>query len=307
LPVYIAYHLTIDSALVLPELVPSGEASRTPEIIIRLGVVEYPSAAPVIEKNCLEATPQQVCFSWEQVGLFLVQNGNEIVIEPAPEVEESALRLYLLGPVFATLLHQRGFLVLHASAVAVNGRGVGFLGGSGWGKSTLAAVFQARGHALIADDVIAVDTSQDAAPCVFPAFPQIKLWPEAAEAIGADPQTLILLHPHFEKRARRVANTFTLEPYPLTRLYILAEHDRPEPEIVRLPPQAALLELVRHSFLARLLSATGASESHFRQCAGLVQRVPVCVLRRRRSLADLSDLAHTIETDLMLPVEDNAN
>jgi len=241
------------------------------------------------------------------VGLFLVQNGNEIVIEPALQVEESALRLYLLGPAFATLLHQRGFLVLHASAVALNGSGVGFLGGSGWGKSTLAAVFQAGGHALIADDVIAVDTGQDAAPYVFPAFPQIKLWPEAAEAIGADPQTLVSLHPNLEKRARRVAETFNLEPYPLTRLYILAEHDRPEPEIARLAPQVALLELVRHSFLARLLPATGTSESHFRQCAGLVQRIPVCVLRRRRVLADLADLARAIETDLLSPSENNAD
>jgi hypothetical protein len=299
LPLYIAYQLTIDSALVLPELVPAGEERRDPEIIIRIGAIERPVASPRIGRNCLEATPRRMCFTWENIGLFLVQNGNEIVIEPAPAVEARALRLYLLGPVFASLLHQRGFLVLHASAVALNGSGVGFLGGSGWGKSTLAAAFQANGHALIADDVIAVKTGEDTAPCVFPAFPQIKLWPEAAQAIGADPQALIPLQSNFAKRAHRVRETFSLEPYPLTRLYILAEHDQPQPEIIGLAPQAALLELVRYSFLARLLPATGASEAHFRQCARLAQRVPVCILRRRRDLAELADLAHVVASDIL--------
>jgi len=298
LPVYIAYRLTIHSALALPELIQAGEGCGDPQITIRLGVIERPAASSMIGKSCLEAAPRRACFSWENIGTFLVQNGNEIVIEPAPEVEESALRLYLLGPVFAVLLHQRGFLVLHASAVAVNGKGVGFLGGSGWGKSTLAAVLQSRGHVLIADDVIAVETYLDAQPCVFPAFPQIKLWPEAAQAIGIHPENLLPLHPQFKKRARRVANTFSLEPYPLTRLYILAEHEKLEPEIVMLAPQAALVELVRHSFLARLLQATGASATHFHQCAKLVQQVPVCVLRRRWALAELDDLAGAVEADL---------
>src|SRR3989454_2089338 len=53
--------------------------------------------------------------------LFRSREGREIVVEPAPGVDAGTLRLFLLGPVRAVLLHQRGFLVLHASAVVLDG------------------------------------------------------------------------------------------------------------------------------------------------------------------------------------------
>jgi hypothetical protein len=298
LGIYQAYGLKIRSALALPELLAAEEDPDAPQAIVRLGSVDRPPDSAAIGGACLEATPERVSLSWGGVGLFQVQNGCEIVIEPVPQVEESALRLHLLGPVLAVLLHQRGYLVLHASSVAVNGLGVGFLGASGQGKSTLAAALHARGHALIADDVIAVDAGFPAGPRLYAGFPQIKLWPEAAVALGQDPQTLSQLHSQFQKRARRVHESFSPASYPLARLYVLAEADLPAPEIVSLSPQAGIIELVKHSFLARLLQATGSSAAHFRQCAALAQRTPVCILRRRRALADLPELARAVEVDL---------
>src|SRR5205085_11497996 len=89
-------------------------------------------------------------------GAFLMRAGREIVVDPAEGVSGDVLRLYLLGPVLALALHQRGWLMLHASAVAMGQQAVAFLGGSGWGKSTMAGVLHQRGHALVADDFVAV-------------------------------------------------------------------------------------------------------------------------------------------------------
>jgi hypothetical protein len=55
----------------------------------------------------------------------------------------------------AAVLH--GMEILHASAVEVAGRAVAFLGGSGVGKTTVAARIVARGARLVTDDVLAVD------------------------------------------------------------------------------------------------------------------------------------------------------
>lgn len=49
-----------------------------------------------------------------------------------------------------------GTIVLHASAVALNGRGVLILGASGSGKSGLALRLMAHGAGLIADDRVAL-------------------------------------------------------------------------------------------------------------------------------------------------------
>ena len=68
-----------------------------------------------------------------------MRGGQEVIVEPSPDADERAVRLCLLGPIVALIPHQRGRLILHASAVAVGGDAIAFLGGQGWGKSTIAA------------------------------------------------------------------------------------------------------------------------------------------------------------------------
>ena len=58
-------------------------------------------------------------------------------------------------------LHDRTGLVLHASAVESDGQAVLFLGRSGAGKSTAAALAAQAGASLLADDVIFVELAED--------------------------------------------------------------------------------------------------------------------------------------------------
>ncbi|WP_425101689.1 HPr kinase/phosphorylase [Tropicibacter sp. S64] len=52
-------------------------------------------------------------------------------------------------------------LVLHANAVAVDGRGLLIRGRSGSGKSTMALELMARGAVLVADDRVLIDPRED--------------------------------------------------------------------------------------------------------------------------------------------------
>ena len=288
---YGAFGLSIHSAFTLPEL-PAGKAAG--EVSVRYGTVRCVLPEALAAGTCFRATRDQVHLFWGDVGSFLVRGGREIIVEPAAGVEESVLRLFILGPALAVLLHQRGRLVLHGSAVALDGGAVVFLGGPGWGKSTLAAALYARGHGILADDVTAVDADAGR-PMVFPGFPQLKLWPEAAAALGDGPETLLRIHPMLEKRARPAGRGFPEAPLPLKRIYVLAKGSAHALEPLR--PQEALVELVRHSYCARLLQALDARR-HFLHCASLANRVPVCRLKGERSLSALPDLAHLVEEDL---------
>lgn len=290
---YVAYDLCIHSALPLPELL-AGEGAA--DVTIRLGEVDRSSSEATPLRTCFRATAEEAGLFWEEAGAFLVRGGNEIVIDPAPGVEGHTLRLFLLGPALGLLLHQRGFLILHASAVAIEGQAVAFLGGPGWGKSTTAAALHARGHSLVVDDVLAVETGDLAPPIVFPGFPQLKLWPEAAASLGDIPEKMPRLHPRLEKRARRDARDFPQSPLPLRRVYVLAEG--PRQEIEPIERGEAFVELVRHSYLVRLLQATGAAPLHFRQCERLVKTVPIRRLRTHRSLAELPALARMVEEEI---------
>jgi hypothetical protein len=190
-------------------------------------------------------------------------------------------------------------LVLHASAVAVDGGAVAFLGEAGWGKSTMAAAMYARGHSIVADDVTAVRTDK-ANPIVHPGFPQLKLWPEAAIAVGNAPETLPRIQPSLEKRARRSDHEFSPDPLPLRCIYVLAEGETQQ--IAPLRSQEALVELIRHSYTKRLLRVVGAS-SHFLQCSSIVKNVTIRSLKRPRSLSSLSDMAQLVEKDLAEALE----
>lgn len=288
---YYAYGLGIRSVLPLPELV---AAKAAPDVVVRLASVgRLPSEAASMGRG-FRATTEEVCLFYEEAGVFLVRGGKEIIVDPIPGIEERVLRLFILGPALAVLLHQRGLLVLHASAVAVQEHAVAFLGGSGWGKSTLAVALYAREHGVVADDVVAVEVDAGS-PKVLPGFPQLKLWPEVAFSLVDNAATLPRLHPEVDKRALRVSRRFPHNPLPLSRIYVLAEGTRPELEPIR--PQMGFVELLRHSYCAGLLKAAGTL-SHFLQCTGVAQSVPMRRLKIYRSLAALPDLIRVVKEDI---------
>jgi hypothetical protein len=92
-------------------------------------------------------------------GCYLVApDGRRIVAAPpaGPAWRWERLVLAQVLPLAAVL---RGMDVLHASAVALGGRAVAFLGPSQVGKTTLASRIVARGARLVTDDVLAVDVA----------------------------------------------------------------------------------------------------------------------------------------------------
>src|SRR5829696_1003226 len=280
----------------LPELVAGEQAGG--EVRIRFGHVDRPPSES-LEKGWgyFSSAPNEACLFWQGVGAFSVRGGTDIIVDPSPGLGEKMLRLFVLGPVLATVLRQRGYLLLHASAVAVAGEAVLFLGSSGWGKSTTAAALHARGHGLVTDDV-AVLRVEESRPVVFPSFPQLKLWPEALVSLGDDPEKLPQWNPRLEKRVRTAAHRFSSAPLPVKRIYVLEEGNAPE--ILPLRPQEAFVALVRHTYGSDygLQTAMGVgSAPHFLECTSILNKVTVYRLKRRKTISQLTNLAQVIEED----------
>jgi HPr serine kinase-like protein len=239
------------------------------------------------------ATREEAELLCPRVGRFQMRAGHEIEIRPELGADAALLRLYLLGPALAVLLRQRGFLVLHASAAEVGGAAVAFLGASGSGKSTLAAALVARGHRLVADDYVAIEPGPHGV-MLTPGIPQLKLWPDAAAAVGAAAHTLKRLYSGVEKRSVPAGEKFATAPRQLRGAYVLCEGEAPA--IQRLNPQESLVELLRHSYGPRTLAAIRTRE-HFRQCAQVVSAVPATRLCVPRALAALPDVCRLIEEE----------
>jgi hypothetical protein len=92
-------------------------------------------------------------------GLCLIRGNGDmrrVSVHLAPGADEGLVPVLVAGAVVALRLLLQGELVLHASAVEVDGRALAFTGTAGMGKSTVATLFGHAGHPLLTDDVLRV-------------------------------------------------------------------------------------------------------------------------------------------------------
>lgn len=288
---YTVCGLGVQSQVPLPTLL---EGARQTDFMIRLGTVDRTiDTAAHVQELLLRANPQEVCFHWSRVGTCVVRKGNEIIVEPEPEVTPGLLCHFLLGVPLAMLLHQRGILVLHASAVAIDDEVVAFVGDSGQGKSTTTGALHKRGHDLITDDILAVDLTTEQA-IALPSYPQMRLLPESAVSLGNNPEALPRIFPEGEKRSRLLSEGFCNVPLPLKQIYVLAYGEKRQ--VLPLTPQQAFLEVATQSYpYQNILKATNTATAKFQRITALVNQVPVCRLERPRDLEALPALVQFIE------------
>lgn len=290
---YWAYGLKVYSEVPLP--VPTTEPGLA-DVEIRLGAVEAGPSNVRQAKTLLRVTPDEVICFWEPAGRFAIRQGRQIFVDPKPGVGELTLAAWVQGAAMSLLLHQKGFLLLHSSGAGIGGAAVLFLGAVGWGKSTTAATMHSRGHELLTDDIAAIRLDEQGRPWAMPALPHLKLMPQAAEFLGADPAGLSGIEGEEEKRLQILEDRFSRQPLPVGAVYILAEGDncRIEP----LEPRQALFEVMSHAFVAtftEFLQLSQTSASHFRNCTQLVNSVTVSRLVRPKSFDLLPKVAEMIE------------
>jgi hypothetical protein len=288
---YRAFSVEVESELPLPELKTS--AGR-PDVIIRLGTAPKFKNSSLSER-CVNANEDEVHLYWEGAGSFVMRGGTEMVVEPIANVEEALLRTGILGPGFATILQQRGNLVLHASAVVIDGKAVAFIGWKGQGKSTLAATLFARGYPLLTDDLLLLN-GKDGQVMAHPGFPQFKLWPDSAQcSLSESPEGMPKLMSDCEKRLRPVTDGFASGPARLCAIYVLANGS--ELMATRLTPQETFKQIVSNTFCARYGSRVFDGQigrTHLQNVAKIVTDVPVFKLERPSSLAKLGQLAEFV-------------
>ena len=291
MPVYTAYGLGIDSYLALPELVVG--ASKI-DLTIRCDHLDRDKTVEDSELHYWR-NEKETGLHWQELGTFLIRAGKEIIIDPAPEVNERDLHPALLGACMAVALHQKGYLILHASAVKVNGKAIAFIGNKGWGKSTIASAFIAQGHQFITDDVLAISL-KDNTPVVYPSFPQLKLCPDAIVAMGKDPESLPRVMPQTSKRQYKLDRDFNCDPVPLQSVYLLGK--AAELNITKIAAGDSILPLLAHSYGARFgkdLLHLGEAE-HFLQCSKLANQVDIYSLKRPSDISLLEDTVNLIQS-----------
>jgi hypothetical protein len=203
---------------------------------------------------------------------------------------------YLLGPVLGLLLRIRGVTCLHASAVAIGGRAVVFVGSAGAGKSTTAAALARRGFAALSDDIVAL-SEIDGIFRVMPAYPYLSLWPESVDMLYGSPEALPRFIGNWEKRYLADGSggvAFAERALPLGAVYLLGEREGdPAPRVETMSGQQSLISLVANTYATNTLDSRMRA-MEFEVLGRLVATVPIRKIHPHEDPARMDDLCRLI-------------
>jgi hypothetical protein len=318
---YSVFGLTVQSNASIPGLIPSQSVTERPDIELYLGYSPSSSdePSPISSESLIytsaytgpSGTPALRILRQQQQGLFhlvyfdgmqfwMDRRGTKLWAFWPRESSAEEAATYLLGPVLGLLLRFRGITCLHASAVAIGGSVIAFVGAEGAGKSTTAAAFARAGYAAVSDDVVAL-VEREGNFFVSPSYPHLCLWPESVEMLYGTTDALPPFVPNWEKRRLSLATggaRFEDGDLPLRAIYLLDEiRDEPGPHVEAVSAQTGFLALVANSFATNMLDSEMRA-NEFKTLSSLVGKVPLRRLFTSKGQLAPADLCWAVLHDL---------
>jgi hypothetical protein len=285
--------LLVESSIALQGAIPAGPGD--PDVVVRVG--EAPRSLP----DATVAGPNWVIagdpflLTVPDVARYMIIAGREIRFELEPGVELADAQVYLLGTAFGLLQHQRGRMVLHASAVAVGDKAALFSGPSGAGKSTLAAALNRRGYPCVSDDVCGIDFSSGA-PVVLPDGRMLKLWSDTVSHLEMGERQGPAIRQRLNKYYIEPESTAVDRELSVAAVYVLRVAG-PELKagVSRLGNADAAVLLRRNAYRPSVIHKIGLEGDYLRWSSGLQRQAGVFSLARPFDLAAMPDVIGWLE------------
>lgn len=228
----------------------------------------------------------------KNVATFRIDRGERILITAAPQIPNTYVAATLVGAPMGMLFMQRGFLVMHAAVVELQGKVILFLAESGGGKSSLALSILAADGRLISDDLAVIEHIGNAAPIVLPAFPSMKVDSVVAESFGLDLTKLREMLPGAHKKWHQVKEEqFCSSSLPVDML-VIPTWSNGDIRLEKLSAGDAFIQILPHVYgpAPRTKYVKEARDTFF-QTAHIVETTPCYRLARPHDLGRMSEVA----------------
>lgn len=291
---YVIAGLSVRSDVVLPG-VSIAPPAQDADVVIRGGEVPHDLDAPTLGGPTWQLADDRLLLTIPGIVRLLLIGGREIRHAFEPNVTPAEAAIFISGSGFGILLHQRGHIVLHASAVRVGERAVVFCGPSGAGKSTLAAALVDAGYDLLSDDLCCLTVESYTQPLVHPDGRQLKLWENAIDRLALQPRRADPVRPDIRK--------FYVEPracspeaLPLAAIYALREA---RPPFVAGIEQTNVVDgatLIRdNAFRPAMVTRMGLRSLYFGAAATIVQHAGCFQLTRELGFSRMAGVVADLE------------
>jgi hypothetical protein len=293
---------TSDIALELPEPL----VGVPPRFDLRAATGPWPPAdgATVVQEDsddwiALRALSDgSLEIEWKEwLALWIEPRGRYVHYRHAGARYPTAFEAYVANFAISAALLLQGEETLHATVVAYRGAGLGFLGHSGAGKSTMTASLLARGAELVTDDMLRL-TERDGKLWAEPGQPRLKLFKETALRYLPSMIDRGRWNPVSEKFLFDVSDPTELRaPRVLDALLLLAPpEDRDKPEIaIRRLGGLELFQTLTSSTMHRRMQTEDRLARQFAYAAHLSGKLPVYKLCYPRLHDLLPDVISILE------------
>jgi hypothetical protein len=283
--VYRLYGLTVGANF--PLHVERADPTAWPDVVFELTGAktdsrERPSGEALVRQDL--SPEHHATYTRQEDGAYLLRFSGACDFVVSPDTRR--VRLHMVdgvdaalgavlaqGTVLAFILMLRGECVLHASAVQRDGRAIGFVGRSGMGKSTLAALMCASGWELVSDDVLRVDLSTSPPKCAA-GTTELRLRNAAAGIGHLFERSTPRRTTGDLRQALQVVSTVA-QDLPLDALVVpQPRRDLGEVQVMRLSEKDALLTLLHFPRIPGVVDSRLLSDA-FAQSAQIAERLPV--------------------------------
>jgi len=243
---------------------------------------------------------------WTNLFEFLVTpDARQIQARLLGRFDHEAMLAYLLVDALSFSMVRLGREPLHATAVVTDRGAIAFLGNSGDGKSTLAAVLLERGAKLLTDDMLVLTRVKNRW-LAEPGPPRIKLYRQMAERIFGGVKRGVPMNGATEKLIIPLSATrVSSKAVPLVGIYLLdeaADVGDPHPTIQRLSAAAAFPRVLAHT-AGHYPSEEQRLRRQFEFTTALVRQVPISTLSYRRDESEMSNVHDAVLASLNGSIE----
>ena len=268
------------------------DADKNTDIMIKVMTGHSPIAKSM-GRFAFQHTTECSLISLKDVADFEIRGGRQIRIWPAEGATQKDIEIFLFGPAWATLCHQRGLLPLHASAVVTGTDITAFAGHSGTGKSTIAAFLNSIGFELITDDILPVSFNQNSIPGAWPYLRRLKLHRDPITQFTFTPTEVVSETLDKDKYFVSPQSTSYDRWRRLRRLYFIENGVNDSDLLIeQITGAEAVRSLVAHTKLFNFIFDTRRFGEHLACCSQLASKI--LIHRLRRPPNDAGDKIHAL-------------
>ncbi len=283
---YRAFGLSIASDFLLPPLIAHPKPTAPIDLTIKRGQLPkrpfFASSKAYragINAQFAQTERNDLWLDWPPLISFMAVNGKELIVETT-QTDEHVISLFTLSEALGLILFQKGYFLLHGSAIRLGDAGVVFIGEPGAGKSTTVAAFAGKGYSVISDDMVCIRLGMSGCHQLIPAFPQIKIWDSSVKGLQLHQETMTPVREGVDKFSWHESITFEEEAIPLKQIFALLPPDEPGSGSAPIPSSQVPVELLHHFPLPDTLLAGKALKDYFEKSVAIAQTTPLYRMSR---------------------------